>query len=92
MKRKVLINEIISFCFDYDLFKKPVKARALKNNINKKLQDAPFVESLINTIFIKAKYHKTLKTKKVMDLLLELEKTRLELEDRNSNKIIYEDE
>lgn len=82
MKRKVLVNEVVSFCFDYDLFKSPVKAKEIKSSLNKKLEDVAFIENLINTIFIKAKKRKILRTQRIINLLLELEKLRLKLEDK----------
>ena len=77
MERDSLINEIISFCFDYEL---PIDKNELKAQIADKLKEAHFIESLINAIVIKAKNSQTINKDKVKRMLLELEKIRLELE------------
>jgi len=85
MERKTLVNEIARFCFDYGLFDKSVKIDEIENKIKAELEDPSFIESLINTILVKTKYFKNSKSKnldvdQLKELLLNLEKIRLELE------------
>ena len=80
MKRKELINAITDFCLEYKLFDRSVKVDVLINKISEQLKDIEFVESLINTIIIKTRKRRNIDTNKIKNLLLELEKIRLELE------------
>jgi hypothetical protein len=86
MEREELINIIIDFFIEYKLFKKSVKIDEIKNAIDEQLNDARFIENLINTIIRKTQNRKNIDTDKVKNLLLELDKIRLELE-FNSEKI-----
>jgi len=47
------------------------------------LKDVSFIESLINTIIVKTKKSKDIDVEKLKELLLELEKIRLDLEYRD---------
>lgn len=85
MERKVLVNEIIHFCLKYGILKYPVTARKFKN-IERELANAEFVEGLINTIILKARIHKNTDINKLKELLLELERLRLELEYKDSDE------
>jgi len=77
MNKENLINEIINFCFDYDVI---VDQADLRKRIEEKLNEAHFIENLINTIYIKSKNSQNIDLEKVKELLIELEKIRLELE------------
>ena len=80
MKRKELINEIYDICFKLEIFINSANERRTKENIGMLLEEVELVESLYNVIFIKAKKRKILYKKRIIDLLLELEKIRLDLE------------
>jgi len=82
MERDILINEIVSFCLDYGVL---IDRREVKSKIEEGLEKAELIENLINTIFIKAKNGKIRDIEKVKELLIELEKTRLDLEFRDYN-------
>jgi len=72
----MLIEQVVRFCFHYDgLIDDEVRTK-----VASELGEPAFIESLINTIVIKAKNSKNIDVKKVQELLLELEKIRLELE------------
>jgi len=77
MERNTLINEIVRFCLDYGVL---IDRRELKSNIEAGLERAELIESLYNSIFIKAKNGKIRNIEKVKELLVELEKVRLDLE------------
>ena len=80
MEREVLIDEIIDFCFKYDLFDKSVIVSEIKNRIGEQLKESAFIENLINTIVVKTRKRNKMGNKKIRELLLELERLRLELE------------
>lgn len=84
MKKKVLIDEIMRFCFKYRIITNTVQGEIIERNIGEQLNDVVFVENLINAIFIRGKQYKILRSKKVMNIILELERIRLELEDNRS--------
>ena len=77
MRREVLISEIIKFCLDYGVL---INENEIKTNIENGLSEADFIESLINMIIIKSKKSFGLDIRRVKELLIELEKIRLELE------------
>jgi len=77
MERDILINEIANFCLDYGVI---IDRIEIKSKIEDGLGKAELIESLINTIFIKAKNGKIKDIEKVKELLVELEKIRLDLE------------
>lgn len=84
MKKKFLVDEIVNFCFKYGLIANTTNVDYLRNNIEEQLNDVVFVENLINAIFIRGKQYKILRSKKVMNIIMELEKIRLQLEDNRS--------
>lgn len=86
MERKLLIKEIVDFCCDYKLFKNPTDAKLINENIEEQLNDVAFIENLYNVIFRKAKQYHLLGQKRVIDLLMELEKIRLKLEHNGFDK------
>jgi len=85
MERKELINEVVNFCFALGIFKNPLKTGEIKESIESQLDDVVFVENLISTVFNKARDRKLL-TDRAMDLLIELEKIRIRLEQKDFNK------
>ena len=80
MTRKILIDEIVRFGSLYGLFDKKIRIYEIRNTIETQLANVDFVESLINTIIRKTKSHKNVDTEKLKELLLALEKIRLNLE------------
>ena len=80
MERKILTSEIIEFCINNELFQQSEELRALKGSIEHQLVDAVFVEGLINRLIVKTKNRKGIDVEKLKQLLLELERIRLELE------------
>ena len=81
MKKNVLIGKIINFCFTYNVLDdESIGVSELTDIIEKMLGEAYFLESLINTIIIVSKKHRSIDTTEVKTLLIELEKIRLELE------------
>ena len=81
MERQVLIDEIVSFCMTYG--DKDIKINELRNVIANQIEDATFLENLINTIIINAKNRKKVDIDKLIELLVELERIRLEQEFKN---------
>ena len=77
MKRNILVEEIMNFCLDYGVF---IELKEIKSKIKQGLEQAELIESLINTIFLKAKSSKNMDIERVKELLIELEEVRLDLE------------
>ena len=87
MEKKVLVEKIIRFCFDCEVFDKSTNQRETATIVAKRLEDAEFVESLINTIITRARTLKDLDVKELKELLIELERVRLELEYKDYNMV-----
>jgi len=77
MERNDLVEELKNYCLDYGVV---IDERELKNNIEKGLGKVEIIESLYNMVFKKAKSGKVRDIERVKELLIELEKIRLELE------------
>ena len=81
MERNILVGKIVNFCFTYNVLDDAsIEVSELTRIIDKGLDEAYFLESLINTIIVRTKRHKGVDIKLVKELLIELEKIRLELE------------
>ena len=83
MERKTLVNEIVDFALEYGIFNISGAISEIKTKIEHQLVDYEFVEGLINMIIVKTKDHKDIDTGRLIKLLIELEKIRLELEYNN---------
>ena len=79
-ERNILINEIVSFGFKYKVFKNTISAAELKKLMIIGLEDFEFIENLINTIIVKTRNQEDLDVERTKNLLLSLEKIRLDLE------------
>jgi len=77
MEKDILVREIVSFCLDYGVL---IKKKEIERKIAQGLESAELIEDLYNTIFRKAKSGKIKDIKRVIELLVELERVRLELE------------
>jgi len=82
MERKRLACELTDFCIAYRILGIPCGARELEQRIERQLDDVVFVETLINLIIVKAKNHRGINKDKLIEVLSELERVRLELEYR----------
>ena len=80
MERKRLAHELTDFCLAYGIFNITYGAKEIKQRIEEQFCDVMFVEGLINMIIVKAKEHEDIDTGKLVELLTELERLRLELE------------
>ena len=89
MEQKKLVrlaNELTDFCFAYDIFNTTCGAKEIKQSIAEQFDDVVFVEKLINMIIVKAKNLKDIDADKLVELLSELERLRLELEYKTPEK------
>jgi len=77
-----LASELTDFCFAHGIFNTKCGAREVKQKIEEQFDDVVFVEGLINVIIVKAQNLKDIDRDKLIELLSELEKLRLELEYR----------
>jgi len=81
MERKALAKEIVDFCVEYGIFNiSSTEIKEITRRIRYQLDDYEFVENLINMIIVRTKVIDDIDTVKLKKLLIELEKTRLELE------------
>jgi len=80
MERKKLANEVTDFCLEYDVFNTICGETEIKQRIEEQFEDVIFVEGLINMIIVKTKDKKDIDTGRLIEVLVELEKLRLELE------------
>ena len=85
-KRKKLANDITDFCLEYGIFNISCGAAEIKQRIEEQFIDPAFVEGLINMIIVKVKNHDDIDTGKLIEILSELERLRLELEYKEPNK------
>ncbi|MCL2568492.1 MAG: hypothetical protein FWE12_03510 [Oscillospiraceae bacterium] len=82
MQKNELIETVISFCLDYGVL---LDKEEIKRKIEAGLEKEEFLENLIGTIRNKAKRDSTLDIQRVKELLIELEKIRLDLEFKDYN-------
>ena len=87
MKRKELANDVTDFCIEYRIFNTTCGTKEIKDRIEEQFDDVIFVEGLINMIIVRAKNHTDIDTGKLIELLTELEKLRLELEYKRPERI-----
>ena len=80
MDRKRLANELTDFCLAYGIFNTTCGVKEIKQRIEEQFDDVVFVEKLITKIIHKSKNHNGIDPDKLVELLSELEKVRLELE------------
>ena len=87
MERNVLVNEIIKICFEYGVINKDENEDEIKSVIYHRLDEEEFIENLINAIITKTRIRNDIDTGKLIEVLTELEKIRLELEYKNHSII-----
>jgi len=80
MERKKLAEELTNFCLANEIFNISCGTKEIKQRIEDQFCDVVFVEGLINMIIVKAKNRQDIDTGKLVELLSELERLRLELE------------
>ena len=80
MERNRLVDEIVKFCFENRLFSNYAGTSVIKRSIEDQLNNCEFVENMINTMILKTKNRKNIDVEKLKELILELEKIRLDME------------
>jgi hypothetical protein len=83
MGRKDLVNELIEFIDRYRLFSNAENLRMARDKIERQLENSVFVEGLIQTLIVKARYLDNVDFEQLKRLLIGLEEIRLELEYRD---------
>jgi len=79
MEKLELAEEVISFCIKYRLLGNPKRIVLAKDRVVQELGNIVFVESLIHMLIVKTQYIEV-DNNSLKSLLMELEKTRLDLE------------
>jgi len=79
MGKKELAEKIIYFCIEYRLLDRAKDMILEKGRVERELEDICFVENLIHLLILKTKYIEV-DNRKLKNLLVELEKVRLDLE------------
>ena len=77
MEHYLLIREIVSFCLDYGI---KLDEKEVERRIRLYLSKAEFIENLIGVIIARTKKDKNVDIKRTKELIIELEKIRLDLE------------
>ena len=80
MEKNILINDIVNFCYSYNIFSKSITINQIRFGLEKHLDESDFVESLIGTIMRKAKKRKNIDIDRTIDILLMLDRQRYEQE------------
>jgi len=80
MNRKKLANDVTDFALEYGIFNITCGTQEIKQRIEEQFIDPAFVEGLINMIIVKAKDQDDIDTGRLIELLSDLERLRLELE------------
>jgi len=81
-----LANELTDFCLESKIFNTTCGAKEIKQRIEEQFCDVAFVEGLIKLINDKARNRGDIDTDKLVELLAELERLRLELEYKTPEK------
>ena len=79
MEKLELAEKIIYFCIEYRLLDKAKDMILEKGRVEQELGNICFVENLIHLLIVKTKYIEV-DNRKLKNLLVELEKIRLDLE------------
>jgi len=80
MERKKLANQVTDFCLEYGIFNITCGTKEIKQRIEEQFCDVIFVEGLINLIVDRAENQNDIDTGKLIELITELGRLRLELE------------
>ena len=88
MEKKILVEKVVGFYFATGLLDESVlKKDEIKVVIADCLEREEYVETIINTITYRVKTHKNLDIEKIKEILIELERIRLELEYKNYENV-----
>jgi len=88
MEKKILVEKVVGFYFATGLLDESVlKKDEIKVIVADCLEKAEYIELIINTIIHRAKTHKNLDVEKLKEILIELERVRLELEYKDYAKV-----
>jgi len=75
-----LASELTDFCIAYGIFNTTCATREIKQRIEKQFDDVTFVEGMIRFIIAKMNNRKDIDAGRLIELLSELERLRLEHE------------
>jgi hypothetical protein len=78
----MLIDEIVDLCYILKIVKNEANEKEIRDTIEMLLEEAGFIDDLYNSILKQAIQFKISDTKKVKDILSELIRVKLQLEDK----------
>jgi len=88
MERKILVNRIVGFYFETGVLDEAeLKKDEIKIVVDDCLNKVEHIETIITTIIRRARTYKKLDVEKLKEMLLELERLRLELEYKDYAKV-----
>jgi len=87
MERIDLINELSGFFLDYETLNQSMNEAEIRDMIESGLHEPWFIESIINMMILRTKTGRGFDINKIKEILIELEKIRLELEYKNYNPV-----
>ena len=80
MERDIFIEELTGFFFVYGILGREIEEHTIKKIIENSLEKIELVETLINKLNAQAKKCSYIDIEKLKELLLELERIRIELD------------
>jgi len=88
MNKEILVNRIVGFYLETSLLDESrLSKEELAAQITSCLKKAEHLETIINTITLRARCHRNYDAKKLIEMLVELERIRLHLEYKGSAKV-----
>jgi len=87
MDKKELVKSVTAFCIEHGILDTKCSTKEIEERIEKQSHDVIFVENLINMIIVKTRKMKDIDTGKLIELLIKLERLRLELEYKKPERV-----
>ena len=83
MEKDILAGELACFCFVYGILGKSIEENIIRSKIESGLENIGFIKALICTLALQSSDRSYIDVEKLKELLLELERIRLELSIKN---------
>lgn len=80
IKKNQLADELVDFCIKYKLLNITGDVAEVQKNVEIQLEESSFVEGLIKWLISETKYRRNIDYQKLKELLIELEKIKLDFD------------